>query len=138
MRILSHLQVIVIMQCVCLWVLPSGATFESTLKHCSMNLFTIQGFWHSEFTEGSSCTINKNKKEKLYHPFGAYWHQGHIGTLQMVSEQRVQRSDPMDSSTHRYVVNYVFWLWDIVIHAVKEILLNSLHGFQSIMCNTWS
>ena len=39
--------------------------------------------------------------------FRTYWHQGHTGTLHMVSEQRVQRSDPMDSSTHRYAVNKV-------------------------------
>ena len=64
--------------------------------------------------------------------------KGLRGPLHVVSERKLQRLDLMDSSTCRYVVNYVFWLRDIVMHAIKEMLLNSLHRFLWAMCNAWS
>ena len=37
----------------------------------------------------------------------------------MVSEQILRHSDLMDSSTCWYVVNYVMWLCDIIMLAIK-------------------
>ena len=49
----------------------------------------------------------KRKKKKTLPLFHTYWHQEHRGTLHMVSEPSLKRSDLMDSSTYTYVFNYV-------------------------------
>ena len=52
--------------------------------------------------------MKKTEQKKNSTTFRTYWHQGHTGTLHMVSERKLQCLDLMDSPTWRYVVNYVF------------------------------
>ena len=49
----------------------------------------------------------KKKKKKLYHFSRIYWHLGLEGHYIWYQSKRLKRSDLMDSSTCRYVVNYV-------------------------------
>jgi len=54
---LSHSQVIMMLQYLWMWVIPSGISIKVYVgENCRTNVFTMQGFWHFRFN-GETCLI---------------------------------------------------------------------------------
>ena len=102
-----------------------GKLYHVCFTNCVvLTLTNWLGMFHLNAMKNLSLTFwlicsNIEAKEKIYSPLFPIMELRYKRYSTYGIRARLKRSDLMDSSTYRYVFNYVIWLRDIIVHTIK-------------------